>query len=121
VGAIYAVQAGLEVNQVALFVALMWIGSLVLQYPIGWLSDRMDRQLLILFLTLFGAAACLIGYNAQEAFLPLMIAAFLVGGVASPLYSLFVAHTNDFLKADEMASAAGGLLLCLALAPLSVP
>jgi MFS family permease len=43
-------------------------------------------------------------------FVPLLISAFVVGGVSNPLYSLLVAHTNDHLEHEDMAAASGGLV-----------
>ena len=40
----------------------------------------------------------------------LLVAAFLVGGMSNPLYSLLIAYTNDFLGSDDMAAAAGGMV-----------
>ena len=50
-GAVFANRIGLTTSQVALFIVMLFAGALVLQYPIGWLSDRIDRRKLI-----FGAA-----------------------------------------------------------------
>ncbi len=40
----------------------------------------------------------------------LLVAAFLVGGMSNPLYSLLIAYTNDYLEPEDMAAASGGLL-----------
>jgi len=46
--AVYGTQIGLSVGQISLLVSVIYIAALVAQYPIGWLSDRMDRRLLII-------------------------------------------------------------------------
>ena len=46
-GALFGTQIGLTVSQIALFVAMLFAGALVMQYPIGWFSDRVDRRKLI--------------------------------------------------------------------------
>jgi MFS family permease len=120
-GAVYASQAGFSEGRVALFVAMLWIGSLVLQYPIGWLSDRMDRRLLILGVAAAGAGACLLGYASDAALVPVMAAAFLMGGVASPLYSLFISYTNDYLDYADMPAASGGLVFVYGLGAIFGP
>ena len=38
------------------------------------------------------------------------MSAFIVGGSSHPLYSLLIAHTNDFLEHDDMTAASGGLV-----------
>ncbi|WP_305969469.1 MULTISPECIES: MFS transporter [unclassified Mameliella] len=119
-GAVYATQIGMSTSQTALFVAMSFAGSLVLQYPVGWLSDRMDRRLLILGAALFGGAACGLGYVAGEIRI-LMAAAFLMGGVATPLYALFIAYTNDYLQVEDMPAASGGLVFVYGLGAIFGP
>ena len=108
--AVYGSARGLTTTEISIFVGAIYTGGLVLQYPIGWLSDRMDRRQLIAGLTALGAAASLFGALAGGVFPLLALAAFLIGGIANPLYSLIIAHTNDFLANEDMASASGGLI-----------
>ncbi len=108
--AVYGTEVGLTVKQISVFVSSVYIGALVLQYPIGWLSDRMDRRVLICGTALVGGIAGLIGLFLDWNFTVLLIVAFLVGGASNPLYSLLLAYTNDFLQREDMASASGGLL-----------
>jgi len=60
-GAVFGGEVGMTPASIALFVAMLFAGALVLQYPIGWLSDRMDRRQLIFGAAALGAGACLIG------------------------------------------------------------
>jgi MFS family permease len=101
---------GLSVPQISVFVAAIYVGGLVFQYPIGWMSDRMDRRLLILALGAAGAASMMIVVLFDPGFGVLVVMAALAGGIANPLYSLLVAYTNDFLDSADMASASAGLL-----------
>lgn len=55
--AVYGSQIGLTVGQISLFVSVIYIAALVAQYPIGWLSDRIDRRILILLWALSVARA----------------------------------------------------------------
>jgi MFS family permease len=98
------------VAQITGFVAAIFIGSMVWQFPVGWLSDRMDRRLLILALSAIGAAATAVGFVVGAQYETLLVLAFVVGGVANPLYALFIAYTNDYLEVDDMAAASGGLV-----------
>ncbi len=109
--AVYGTQIGLSANQIALFVAMLFAGALLLQYPIGWLSDRMDRRKLILGASALGAVSCAAGWLTDGALWPLMAASFLAGGVTTPLYALFLAYTNDSLSTEDMPAASGGLVL----------
>jgi MFS family permease len=120
-GAVFGSQIGLTANQIALFIAMLFAGALVLQYPIGWLSDRMDRRILIFGLALLGAASCVLWWITSGGLWPLMAAAFFAGGVTTPLYALLVAYTNDSLSAADMPAASGGLVFTFGLGAIVGP
>jgi MFS family permease len=108
--AVYGGAVGMSVAQISAFIAAIYMGGLVFQFPIGWLSDRMDRRRLILWsaigcAALAGAGIAFVG-NARV----IVALGFLFGALSNPLYSLAVAYTNDFLDREDMASASGGLL-----------
>jgi MFS family permease len=107
---LYAIQAGFTLPEVSLFIASIYIGAVVFQVPIGWMSDRMDRRLVILGAAAVGGAACLIGLLFGAVLYVALGVAFVAGGMANPLYSLLIAHTNDYLEPDDMAASSGGLI-----------
>ncbi len=107
---VYGTEAGFTVPQISLFIALIYTGGMLMQYPIGFLSDRMDRRLLILAVSAVGGIAALFGLVFGANFAVVLGAAFVVGGAANPLYALLLAYTNDFLDWDKMAGASGGLV-----------
>ncbi|MEP0046149.1 MAG: MFS transporter, partial [Roseobacter sp.] len=51
---VYGAKAGLSVGQISTFVAMFFVGSVLLQFPIGWISDRMDRRILVLIVAAIG-------------------------------------------------------------------
>ena len=110
-GPVYGTEAGLTPAEISIFIGAIFGGGLVLQFPIGWLSDRMDRRALIVMVTALGATSCVVALIFEGSFTALVITAFLVGGTSNPLYSLLIAHTNDFLEHEDMASASGGLIV----------
>ena len=107
---VYGAQAGLGTGQIALFVTVIYVGGLVIQYPAGWLSDRMDRRQLVLIGGVVGVFAGLLGWTGFGGFAGSLVAAFLIGGTANPLYSILIAYTNDVLAPEDMASASARLL-----------
>ena len=107
---IFGTQAGLSVSEIGVFVSAIFLGGMVLQYPIGWMSDRMDRRVLIFALAIGGIGAAAVGLLFGGVFELLIVAAFLMGGVSNPLYALIIAYTNDYLETDDMAAASGGLI-----------
>ncbi|ARE42037.1 Transporter, Major facilitator superfamily [Rhodovulum sp. P5] len=108
--AVFGTEAGLSVSQISGFIAALYMGGLLFQYPIGWLSDRMDRRTLILAAAATGGAAGGAAMALGADYPALLAAAFLIGGMSNPLYSLLIAYTNDHLEPDDMAAASAGLL-----------
>ena len=119
--AVFGAQIGLSLSQISLFVASFYIGAMIFQYPIGWVSDKMDRRLLILLISAASATGSASAYFAGGYFFALVFASFLVGGLTNPLYSLLIAHANDFIEYEDMASAAAGLLFVNGVGAVSGP
>jgi MFS family permease len=119
--AVYGTTAGFSVAQITLFSGAAYVGGLVFQYPIGWVSDRIDRRQLVLWLSLGGAAAMALGAILTLPFAVLLGLSLVMGGVVNPLYSLLIAHTNDYLLPDDMASASSGLVFINGLGAVTGP
>lgn len=119
--AVYASEVGLSLLEISTFVATFYIGATLMQYPIGWTSDRMDRRVLILIVSGLGGAGAVIGMMLGGNYLFLLAAAFLIGGLSNPLYSLLIAYTNDYLDHDDMAAASGGLVFINGLGAIAGP
>ena len=108
--AVYGMAAGLTVVQISMFVSSIYVGALLMQYPIGWFSDYIDRRVVILIVAAVGGVMSLVGFLFDHYFGALLVAAFVIGGTSNPLYSLLIAYTSDYLEADDMAAASGGLI-----------
>lgn len=108
--AVYATEIGLSLGQLSAFISSFFIGAIVLQYPIGWASDRMDRRLLIVAAAGAGAAVALGGVFLGQSYAALLAIAALSGGLAQPLYALLLAYLNDYLEAEDMPAASGGMV-----------
>lgn len=108
--AIFGTVRGLSVAEIASFVAAIYVGGLCLQWPVGLLSDRMDRRLLIVIISGICALACLAVVLWGGSIYSLYAAAFVIGGTVNPLYALLIAHTNDYLEPKDMPAASSGLI-----------
>jgi MFS family permease len=119
--AVYGSRVGLSVGEISFFVSAIYIAALVLQYPIGWLSDRMDRRVLIIWIALIGGTGSLIAFLVPGYFVLIIISGAIVGGTSNPLYALLIAYTNDYLEKEDMAAASGGLLFINGLGAIMGP
>ena len=119
--AVFGVQAGLSVLQISIFISTIYIGAIVLQYPIGWASDNQDRRAVITVVAALGGLASGAAYLYESNFYFLLIAAFIIGGTSNPLYSLLLAYTNDYLSTDDMAAASGGMVFINGLGAIAGP
>ncbi len=109
-GAVYATRAGLTPAQTAFFMGAPMVGGVVLQFPIGLVSDRVSRRAVMLAVALSAtlAAGALLAVPAGSATSYLLM--FLVGGFSFPLYSLGIAYTNDWIEPEQLMGASSVLV-----------
>lgn len=108
--AVYATQSGFSPSRTAVFVAAPAAGSLLLQWPIGWASDRLPRRGVIFGVALAaGGTAALLALAPSDSIVvvPLML---LLGGWTFPLYSLLLTYTLDWSPPGTAMAASGTLL-----------
>lgn len=111
-GPLYASARGLSAEDVGLFMTAAILGGAAFQFPLGRLSDRVDRRQVILGLTVFGAAAAIgmLAFTADRSDW-LFVLAFLFGATSMPLYALCVAHANDNITDSTFVETASGILM----------
>jgi MFS family permease len=121
-GPVYAAKSHFSPEDTAIFIAAAVIGGMALQYPLGWLSDKLDRRVVLGLLVLAAAMAALTGVGASL-FGPFgaTVTIALFGGLSFPLYTIAVAHTNDHLEPDERVSASAGLVLLFGIGSIFGP
>ena len=111
-GAVYAQAVALSVGETSYFMGAAIFGGLLFQWPIGRLSDRFDRRRVLtavaVLAALFAVAAVPLSKASLTGLLALMVA---LGGLHLPLYSLCLAHANDYLEPRQMVAASSGLIL----------
>lgn len=116
---VYGYKTGLDAAGIALLFSVTAILGAMAQIPFGRLSDKMDRRLVIVFLSggaaIIGLITVLVSTAGLLAGGSVLTFIFfgLYGFAAYPLYAIAVAHANDFAKEGEFARVAGGMLLIL--------
>ena len=94
-GAVYGARVGMSVDRIAVFMTSAIVGSVVLQGPIGMISDRVGRRRVIMAIGLLAAGSCLVLVNIEPLGWWELMIAFFVGGLALPMYPLALSHIND--------------------------
>lgn len=109
---VYSSMQELTTTEGAVMLAMAVIGGAVFQYPLGWMSDKMDRRYVIILISIIGAIACMIatviGVETRILFFAMII---LLGASIFPLYSVTIAHANDYSAPDEFVETSSGLLI----------
>ncbi|WP_292555678.1 MFS transporter, partial [Mesorhizobium sp.] len=109
---VYAEQIGMSVADVVTFVSVGIFGGALIQYPLGYLSDRRDRRSVLLATTCCAmvAALALVFVAGADPFLNFVIV-FIFGSFAMPLFSLSAAHANDRADKGEFVLINAALML----------
>ncbi len=105
-------QLGYGVNEVALFMSVAIVGGALAQWPVGYISDLIDRRWVLIMVA--GASAgggMFLWMFGSQSIGMLLLGGALYGLFAMPLFGLSAAHANDYAQADEFVAVSGGLLL----------
>ena len=104
-----------DTDTVAIFMSVAVVAGAIGQWPMGRVSDRMDRRKIILVASLASAVVgAAMAMFADEWPNGLLVFPFLFGAVVFPLYTLCAAHINDWVATDEYVDAAAVLLVLYA-------
>ena len=109
---VYAVARGLGLGGIGTYMSVAIAGGVVLQWPLGRFSDRIDRRLALSLISGTAALAALINLALPSAGgAAAMVVIFAFGGLSFTLYPIAVAHLVDYVHRDELLSASTTVLL----------
>jgi MFS family permease len=122
IGPLYATEIGFDTQGVVLFMTAGIIGGAVMQYPLGYLSDKLGRRKTVLIAT-GGAvvAGMFMSLFAGDKNLLIYSGSFMFGAFAIPLYSLSAAHANDRAQSGQFVVISAGLTFFFALGAIVGP
>ncbi|WP_426230899.1 MFS transporter [Pararhizobium sp. DWP3-4] len=119
---IYAAANSVSQGDVALLMLVMQFGLIFIQYPMGVLSDRIDRRIVLILVCLLIAAAALVALSVSFANLILLMLVFAVfAGAVETVYSIANAHANDRTAPADFVPLASTLLMCWSIAATIIP
>jgi len=109
-GAVYGTSVGMSVQRVGLLMAAAMAGGIVLQWPIGALSDRINRRHVIIGASLFAGAFAMAASYPDPLSNSILVCMFGFSAFSFPLYSLAISHVNDALHPEKVIPASAALL-----------
>jgi MFS family permease len=110
---VFTMSWSADVSLTAWFMTANVIGGAASQWPLGFLSDRIDRRYVMALCTAFAAAVAIafLVFAGQLTFAGIVLLGGLWGAAAFPLYAISVAHSNDHAAQHEFVVVSSGLLL----------
>lgn len=110
---VFSVAYSDDISLTANFMTAVVFGGAIGQWPLGWLSDRIDRRIVLSGISMAGViVAAILWLMASELSTASIIALAAVwGAVAFPVYSISVAHANDRAEPGSFVMVSAGLLL----------
>lgn len=110
-GAIYASQVLVDLKAISWFMASIMIGSLIMQGPVGYISDRIGRRGVMAGLSIMAMVSCAIAAVMPTDGLLFYLVIVALGGAAMPIYSVCIAYANDRLEPHQIIGASGSLVM----------
>jgi MFS family permease len=117
VGPLFGVRIGFDQQHIVLLMACVSLGGLFLQWPIGYVSDKVDRlyALIGLGVGILAVAGALVTVYRGTPFALLAVLFAVFGGLAESLYAVGVAHANDRAVMADYVALSSTLLFVWAL------
>ena len=121
-GAVYAASKELGVFEISIFMVIISSFGAISQWPIGYLSDKIDRRIILIGTTFIASGLCLfIVASSYISLIVFFVFVALYSSMCLPMYSLAVAHINDFLKPDEIVAASSSFAILVGIGAVMGP
>jgi len=141
-GAVYGALMNFSILEISLYLFLITLSGAIFQWPIGYLSDRFDRRIILIITSFFGSILtilCFFSVTVSPDFINLStdwknilqhisnhrflfyIFISLYAGMSLPLFSLNLAYVNDFLPKEKFVSAGAGMQIIFGLSAMIAP
>ena len=119
--AVFGTQSGMGAGRITLFTSAAVVGAVLLQMPLGTLSDRYPRRAIILIVTSISCGLAVVGAITPATSIVLIIVNMAFGAFVFPLYGQFVALANDWVPPEKRVAAASTLVLASSFGAMAAP
>ena len=120
-GAIFANAVLVDIAAISWFMACVMIGSLITQWPVGYLSDLIGRRTIMAGLSIVAIACCLLALVIPTDSILFYLVVVGLGAAAMPMYSICVAYANDRLEPEQIVAASGSLVMVAGFGAMTGP
>lgn len=119
---VYGSRIGYSEADAALLLTVVGLGNVILQIPLGLVSDRIhDRRLLLAGCAVIGLAGMIVLPFISANWMATAAMLFVWGGVVAGLYTIGLAHLGSKLSGRDLASANAAFVFCYGLGMLAGP
>jgi len=119
---IHATAQGLSKDQVSILMVSMQLGTILLQLPFGWLSDRIDRRYVLVATSLLVIAAGITASQTQDSSYLVLVLVFMVwSGASETIYSVSSAHANDRAGKADLVALSSTMLFAWSISGFIMP
>ena len=117
----FGTTSGMRAGRITLFTTAAVVGAVLLQVPLGSLSDRYPRRAVIFGVSSISCGLAVIGALTPSSKIALIVVNLAFGAFVFPLYGQFVALANDWVPPDKRVSAASTLVLASSFGAMTAP
>ncbi len=119
---IHATAKGYSQQDVALLLSAMPLGTLLLQIPFGWISDRIDRRYILVAASALVVVSGLLAVGFDGRALAILIVIYVFwDGASESIYSLASAHASDRAGKNDLVALSSSLLFAWSFSGFVVP
>ena len=121
-GAVFAAAKGLGLFEISIFMVIVSSFGALFQWPVGYISDKVDRRIVLIGVTFIASGLSL--FIVASSYISIVIFFLLLAiysGMCLPMYSLTIAHTNDFLQQNEIVGASATIAILVGLGSICGP
>ena len=120
-GAIYASLELIDVKSISWFMASFLIGSLISQWPVGYVSDLIGRRAMMAGLSIVSVVCCMLALVIPTDSMLFYLDIVVLGAAAIPMYSICIAYANDRLEPHQIVAASGSLVMVAGFGAMTGP